>query len=71
MALCLYGADSHLTKGKYIMEIEYYYTCKNKECRYKFGEVAKKGKDIEDVKCSICNSEVSLDLIKDGFRINF
>jgi len=53
------------------MEIEYYYTCKSKECGQKFGEVAKKGKDIEDVKCSICNSEVSLDFINEGFRINF
>ena len=53
------------------MEVEYYYTCKNKECGQKFGEVAKKEKNIEDVKCSICNSEASLDFINKGFRINF
>ena len=53
------------------MEVEYYYTCKDKECRQKFGEVAKKEKDIEDVKCPTCNSEVSLDFINKGFRINF
>ena len=50
------------------MEVEYYYTCKG---NMKFGEVAKKGKDIKDVKCPICNSEVSLDFINKGFRINF
>jgi len=70
MSQSLHGANSHLTKGN-IMEIEYYYTCKNKECGHKFGEVAKKGKDIKDVKCPICNSEVSLDFFDKGFRINF
>lgn len=51
------------------MEIEYYYTCK--KCKNKFGEVAKKEKDISAVECPYCNSEVKLDLINDGFRINF
>ena len=58
------------------MEVEYYYTCKGNMKGFegynmKFGEVAKKGKDIKDVKCPICNSEVSLDFINKGFRINF
>ena len=51
------------------MELELNYTCK--KCRQKLGQVLTKDSKKEDVICPSCSNKMTLDLINDGFRINF
>ena len=51
------------------MELELNYICK--KCRQKLGQVSTKDSKKDGVICPSCGNKMTLDLISDGFRINF